>query len=58
MDDYEEELTTVYYFDKCGNNLDLNKINYMKVDEPYNKDFLSILEEFKAHADEKDELGK
>ena len=32
----KDELGSIYYLEKCGFNLDRNRINILKIEEPYN----------------------
>ena len=53
---FREELGSIYYVEKCGFNLDRNKLNIMKIEEPFNYDLHKVLDAAKSEADEKDPM--
>ena len=53
---FKEELGSIYYVEKCGFNLDRNKLNIMKIEEPFNYDLHQVLDAAKSEADEKDPI--
>jgi len=44
FEDFREELGSIYYVEKCGFNLDRNKLSMMKIEEPFNYDLHKVLD--------------
>lgn len=53
-EDLREELCSLYYIEKCGLNLEKDKIDDLKNNQPYNFELIDALEKAQAEAEEKD----
>ena len=56
LQNFKEELGSIYYVEKCGFNLERNRLNIMKIEEPFNYDLHAVLDAAYQEADEKDPI--
>ena len=52
----KQQMNTVYYWEHCGMSLDRNKLNQLRAEEDYNREFHQHLESIIEFAEQRDPI--